>query len=138
MRVEPHRLGVDRNNPSEVEPFRQITAMKSIGHPGQRRAAPRGGAQEKTRTSTSFRPLEPESSASTNSATWAPREAGDKRRAARCQSTLPRRGPLVTGSARRFPAEFPATAVSHREPGGNRPDADRTLPKARPPAPPPA
>src|SRR5258708_26708538 len=40
---------------------------------GPRRRAPsaRVGAQEKTRTSTSFRPLEPESSASTNSATWA-------------------------------------------------------------------
>ena len=47
MRVEPHRLGVDRNNRSEVEPFGQITAIKSIGHPGQRPAAPRGGAQEK-------------------------------------------------------------------------------------------
>ena len=30
------------------------------------------GAQEKTRTSTALRPLAPEASASTNSATWAP------------------------------------------------------------------
>ena len=35
---------------------------------GQRR---RSGAQEKTRTSTALRPLAPEASASTNSATWA-------------------------------------------------------------------
>ena len=34
------------------------------------------GAQEKTRTSTSFRKLAPEASASTNSATWAGVEAG--------------------------------------------------------------
>src|SRR5271155_5753070 len=90
MRVEPHRLGVDRNNRSEVEPFGQITPIKLIRHPGQRTAAPRGGAQEKTRTSTSFRPLEPESSASTNSATWASRESRNKPRPLRCQSaTLP-------------------------------------------------
>src|SRR5918996_2442248 len=31
----------------------------------------RDGAQERTRTSTAFRPLAPEASASTNSATWA-------------------------------------------------------------------
>src|SRR5216684_1731261 len=37
------------------------------------RRSERSGAQEKTRTSTTFRPLEPESSASTNSATWAGR-----------------------------------------------------------------
>src|ERR1700749_1452374 len=87
MRIEAHRLGIDRNNRSEVEPFRQITAIKSIGHSGQRPAAPRGGAQEKTRTSTSFRPLEPESSASTNSATWASRDSRNKPRTPRCQST---------------------------------------------------
>src|SRR5712671_3712462 len=87
MRVEPHGLGVDRNNRSEVEPFGQITTIKSIGHPGQRPAAPRGGAQEKTRTSTSFRPLEPESSASTNSATWASRDSRDKPRTPQSQST---------------------------------------------------
>src|SRR5580700_111420 len=91
MRVEPHRFGVDRNNRSETEPFGQITAIKSISHAGQRPAAPRGGAQEKTRTSTSFRPLEPESSASTNSATWASRDRRNKPRTPRCQSTtLPR------------------------------------------------
>jgi hypothetical protein len=32
---------------------------------------PKNGAQEKTRTSTTLRPLAPEASASTNSATWA-------------------------------------------------------------------
>src|SRR5205807_9867108 len=49
MRVEPHCLGVDRNDWSEVEPFREIAAIKPIGHPGQQPAAPRDGAQEKTR-----------------------------------------------------------------------------------------
>src|SRR5271170_1208540 len=78
MRVEPHRLGVNRDNRSEVEPFGQITAIKSVGHSRQQPAAPRGGAQEKTRTSTSFRPLEPESSASTNFATWASRDRRNK------------------------------------------------------------
>src|SRR5947209_18370465 len=89
MRVEPHRLGVDRNNRPEVEPFGQITAIKPVGHAGQRAAALRGGAQEKTRTSTSFRPLEPESSASTNSATWASRDSRNKPHTPQCQSTTP-------------------------------------------------
>src|SRR5271165_423400 len=89
MRVEPHRLGVDRDDRAEVEPFGKITAIKSIGHPEQGSAAPRVGAQEKTRTSTSFRPLEPESSASTNSATWATRNRRDKPHTPRCQSAMP-------------------------------------------------
>src|SRR5438552_10836884 len=62
--------------------------VKAVGHSARRLAAVAptgGGAQEKTRTSTSFRPLEPESSASTNSATWASRRAGDKPGTERCQ-----------------------------------------------------
>ena len=39
----------------------------------------RCGAQEKTRTSTTYWPLAPEASASTNSATWACREQCSKR-----------------------------------------------------------
>src|SRR6202045_1030085 len=97
MRVEPHRFGIDCNNRSEIEPFGQITAIKPIGHPGQRSAAPRGGAQEKTRTSTSFRPLEPESSASTNSATWASRDSRNKPHTPRCQSATPPPKPRLAG-----------------------------------------
>src|SRR5262249_10367351 len=66
MWVEPHRLGIDGNDRPEVCALRNVAAIKSMGHPGLRTIAPspsRGGAQEKTRTSTSFRPLEPESSA---------------------------------------------------------------------------
>src|SRR5262245_38404908 len=62
--------------------------VKAVGHFARRLAAvppTGGGAQEKTRTSTSFRPLEPESSASTNSATWASRRAGNKPGTHRCQ-----------------------------------------------------
>src|SRR5215472_12382979 len=77
MRVEAHRLGVDGDDRSEIDAFREVTQIKLMGHAAQRSAAarPRDGAQEKTRTSTSFRPLEPESSASTNSATWASRDS---------------------------------------------------------------
>src|SRR5262245_8691095 len=74
IRIEPHRLGVDSNSRSEADTLGKITVVELVGHSARRRAAvppARGGAQEKTRTSTSFRPLEPESSASTNSATWA-------------------------------------------------------------------
>src|SRR6516164_10153128 len=88
MRVEPHSLGIDGDSGPEIKAFGKITAIKLMGHPAQRRTAPapaRDGAQEKTRTSTSFRPLEPESSASTNSATWASRTAADKPRRGRCQ-----------------------------------------------------
>src|SRR5438105_2113537 len=88
-RVEPHCLGVDGDDRPEIEPFGKITAIKPVGHSGQRSGAPRVGAQEKTRTSTSFRPLEPESSASTNSATWAPRDSRNKPGPPRCQSALP-------------------------------------------------
>src|ERR1700738_3349023 len=91
MRVEPHRLRVDGNDRSEVDAFGKVPAVKLMGHPAQRPAAAsrsRDGAQEKTRTSTSFRPLEPESSASTNSATWAPRESRDKPRAWQCQRAI--------------------------------------------------
>src|SRR5499425_3561471 len=89
MRVESHRLGIDGDDGTEVEPLGKITPIKSIGHPEQISGASRNGAQEKTRTSTSFRPLEPESSASTNSATWASRDSRNKPRIPRCQSALP-------------------------------------------------
>src|SRR5690242_9496470 len=99
MRVEAHRLGVDRDHRPEVEPVRQVAAMEVDGH--ARAPLELGdeaswrmemiGAQEKTRTSTTFRPLEPESSASTNSATWAPAggSAGGNARRAACQSRVP-------------------------------------------------
>src|SRR5690348_4353858 len=93
MRVEAHRFGVDGNCRSEVDAFRKIIAIKVVGHSAQRCAAApqfRGGAQEKTRTSTSFRPLEPESSASTNSATWASRESRDKPGPYQCQRAIDR------------------------------------------------
>src|ERR1700760_3584622 len=122
MRVEPHRLGVDRNNRSEVEPLGQITPIKSIGHPRQRPAAPRGGAQEKTRTSTSFRPLEPESSASTNSATWARRPDNGKAR--------PLVKELTAGAAPDYKAAGPAllykdVASDQRATGNDDQDRDR-------------
>src|ERR1700751_5218778 len=93
MRVETHRFGVDSNRRSEVDVFRKMIAIKVMGHSAQRCAAApqfRGGAQEKTRTSTSFRPLEPESSASTNSATWASRERRDKPGPQQCQRAIGR------------------------------------------------
>src|SRR6185312_16725759 len=87
MRVETHRFGVDGDAGAEVEIGRQVAAMQMNAQAlnlglGRRpspadavgpRRSERSGAQEKTRTSTTFRPLEPESSASTNSATWAGR-----------------------------------------------------------------
>src|SRR6516165_2874407 len=88
MRVEAHCFGVDSNRRSEVDTLRKIIAIEIMGHSAQRLAAApqfRGGAQEKTRTSTSFRPLEPESSASTNSATWASRTCANKPGDRRCQ-----------------------------------------------------
>src|SRR5215469_5481125 len=71
--VQSHRFGVDRDHRSEIDPPGEIALMQPICHLAlRRRARPLVvGAQEKTRTSTSYRPLEPESSASTNSATWA-------------------------------------------------------------------
>src|SRR5262249_15283272 len=77
--VEPHCLGVDGDDRPKADAFGQIGVIKLVAHPAPRSAAvpPAGsGAQEKTRTSTSLRPLEPESSASTNSATWALRSPG--------------------------------------------------------------
>src|SRR5947208_16457763 len=74
MPIEPHRRRVDGDARTEADAFGKITVVELMGHSARCRAAVppvRGGAQEKTRTSTSFRPLEPESSASTNSATWA-------------------------------------------------------------------
>ena len=46
------------------------------------------GAQEKTRTSTSFRKLAPEASASTNSATWAQRSWFARRTAAEAGAVI--------------------------------------------------
>ena len=74
MRVQPHRLGIDRDRRPEIDAFGKVAAVKPVSHLGAESAQPAlpsNGAQEKTRTSTSYRPLEPESSASTNSATWA-------------------------------------------------------------------
>jgi hypothetical protein len=76
MRIEAHRLGIDGDRRTEFDPVGEIAAMKMIGH-----AAPGGGAQEKTRTSTTLLPQVPETCASTNSATWAiPRKTGTGRR----------------------------------------------------------
>src|SRR5580693_4004837 len=89
MRVQPHRLGVDGDCRPEVDAFRQIAAMQLMAH-----AAPRGGAQEKTRTSTTLLPQVPETCASTNSATWAFRAHGelgrDKPGPRRCQPSRAR------------------------------------------------
>ena len=61
MRVQSHRLGVDGDGGAKVDAFRQIAAMKMGAHPGAHlRGIDMAGAQEKTRTSTTFRPLEPE------------------------------------------------------------------------------
>src|SRR5215472_12474457 len=87
MRVQPHRPGIDGNDRPDTNPLGKITSMQRVGHEAQRCAA--AGAQEKTRTSTSFRPLEPESSASTSSATWASRDSGNKPHTPRCQSARP-------------------------------------------------
>src|SRR5260221_3267232 len=87
VRVEPHGLGVDGDVGAEIEVGGQITAMKVDAQclPGGLtwgpspadavgpRRSERSGAQEKTRTSTTFRPQVPETCASTNSATWASR-----------------------------------------------------------------
>src|SRR5215469_13225792 len=110
MRVEAHRLGVDGDDRSEIDAFREVTQIKLMGHAAQRSAAarPRDGAQEKTRTSTSFRPLEPESSASTNSATWASRESRDKASPHQCQRGKGRQtGPKAFAGLRRCAIERP-------------------------------
>ena len=54
------------------------TAYPAINPAANPAANPAGpdGAQEKTRTSTTLRPLTPEASASTNSATWARYRSG--------------------------------------------------------------
>src|SRR5262249_56796067 len=92
MRIEPHRLGVNGDGRPKAHAIREVAKVNLVGHLAPRWDAvlpTRGGAQEKTRTSTSFRPLEPESSASTNSATWASRDSRNKPRIPRCQSALP-------------------------------------------------
>src|SRR5579862_8106809 len=66
MRVQPHRLGVDRDSRPKIDPFGEIASVELMAH-----ATLRNGAQEKTRTSTTFLPQVPETCASTNSATWA-------------------------------------------------------------------
>src|SRR5579863_475287 len=66
MRVEPHRLGINRDRRSEVDAVGKVAAMERVAH-----ASLRNGAQEKTRTSTTLLPQVPETCASTNSATWA-------------------------------------------------------------------
>ena len=55
----------------------ECSARSPGAEPEARRAEPqrdraKAGAQERTRTSTAVKPLAPEASASTNSATWAP------------------------------------------------------------------
>src|SRR3954471_15355419 len=91
-RVQPHGFGVDGDRVAEVEAVRQVAVVKLYGHctASRKRQRPlrsaripvsgylrssgryRGiGAQEKTRTSTTFLPQVPETCASTNSATWA-------------------------------------------------------------------
>ena len=71
------------------------------------------GAQERTRTSTALRPLAPEASASTNSATWARGQ-----RACRALRRMP-----STGLAGRVAALAPARAFEPRR--SYSPDADR-------------
>src|SRR5208282_4001750 len=72
LRLEAHRLGVDGYGAAERQSGGKIAAMQMRVHRFRFHVRSRNlGAQEKTRTSKTFRPLEPESSASTNSATWA-------------------------------------------------------------------
>src|SRR4051794_36514072 len=96
-RIETHGFGVDCNLAAEIKPGGQVALVEMNAHrtPPQlasgppfkrtfkanrsrlaaRTAAAEGhrsdGAQERTRTFTALRPLAPEASASTNSATWA-------------------------------------------------------------------
>src|SRR5215210_1338577 len=79
--IEPERLGVDGDRVAPDAAWREVVLMQLDRH----RLASWGdgfavlgspsegmiGAQEKTRTSTPFRALAPEASASTSSATWA-------------------------------------------------------------------
>src|SRR5262249_36116641 len=76
--VKAKSLGVDGDGATGKPPPRQIALMQlyewglaQAWRILKRRLVTRVGAQEKTRTSTPFRALEPESSASTSSATWA-------------------------------------------------------------------
>src|SRR6202051_1271406 len=85
LRVQPHRLGIDRNHRSKAQPSRQVVlmqldcahvvALRWNGDPAGKTALRinvwGSGAQEKTRTSMTLRSLAPEASASTNFATWA-------------------------------------------------------------------
>src|SRR5262245_7864870 len=91
MGVEPERFGIDGDGVAEDAARGQVFSMQLDRHRRgligrgscglvRRPAAGRGaiadldrgsGAQEKTRTSTPFRALAPEASASTSSATWA-------------------------------------------------------------------
>src|SRR5882672_7933828 len=82
VRVEAHGLGIDRNAGPEIEPIRQVALVQADVHrlmSGHASACLQwcdgretgDGAQEKTRTSTTFRPQVPETCASANSATWA-------------------------------------------------------------------
>src|SRR5208282_1499907 len=104
LRVEPHRLGVDRVHGAERQPARQVVPVELDLRGGKahlrrgREAGPGNGAQEKTRTSTASRPQVPETCASTNSATWARKKppclwsALPSPPLTRCQSAFPRRG----------------------------------------------
>ena len=72
MRIEAHGLGIDSNDGTEGEAFRQIVPVQMDGAAWHELGGAHCvGAQEKTRTSTTLRPQVPETCASTNSATWA-------------------------------------------------------------------
>ena len=91
--AQAHGLGVDRHHGAKIEAVGQVAVVQMDAHatrlpstprpapaPRARRVVPRKGL----RTSTAVKPLAPEASASTNSATWARhrREAGTHRAAA--------------------------------------------------------
>ena len=72
MRIEAHGLGIDSDDGTQGEAFRQIVPVQMDGAAWHELGGAHCvGAQEKTRTSTTLRPQVPETCASTNSATWA-------------------------------------------------------------------
>src|ERR1700750_1759722 len=73
MRVQPHRLGINGDDRTQREAFRQVVPVEVDGAVRHelRDAHKKIGAQKKTRTSTTLRPQVPETCASTNSAIWA-------------------------------------------------------------------